>query len=211
MVLVTQGWRRRGLATRLLHIAVEDLLSKDLVPGLDATPEGREVYLPLGFRDVYGLTRLAAKDVKIPSPTLDSEVQSLSASNMPEISDLDCNAFGADRRDLLGHLQSRAPAWARITSTGAGHVFARDGHHATQLGPLVATDHEVAIRLAATALSKIGGAVFVDVPNHQQQFRNYLFSKGFEPQRQFLRMLHNREEPVDDPSKVFAVAGPEFG
>jgi len=210
-VLVTQRWRRRGLATQLLHTAVEDLLNSGLVPGLDATPGGRQVYLPLGFQDVYGLTRLAAKAIRIPGSTLDPELQSLSASKLSEIRDLDCSAFGADRLEFLRHLQSRTPAWALVTSTGAGHVFARDGHHATQLGPLVATDHEIAVKLAAAALSKVRGAVFVDVPDHQRQFRNYLVSIGFEPQRQFLRMLHDRQEPVDDPSKVFAVAGPEFG
>lgn len=40
MVLVTQSYRRQGLATLLLQAAVDHLLTLRLVPMLDATPEG---------------------------------------------------------------------------------------------------------------------------------------------------------------------------
>ena len=66
MILVTQAFRRRGLATHLMRRCMDALLTKGLTPALDATPEGRQVYLHLGFKDVYTLTRFFAEK---PQPT----------------------------------------------------------------------------------------------------------------------------------------------
>jgi GNAT superfamily N-acetyltransferase len=58
MVLVTGDYRRRGLATKLMQWAMRDLAAGDLVPVLDATPDGRAVYRRLGFEDSWGFQRL---------------------------------------------------------------------------------------------------------------------------------------------------------
>src|SRR5437764_12005774 len=44
MVLVAAAWRRRGLATRLMRRAPDDLAAARRVPVLDATPDGRAGY-----------------------------------------------------------------------------------------------------------------------------------------------------------------------
>src|SRR5882672_12440358 len=49
MVLVTQNWRRRGLATKLLDACLGLAMKQGLTPWLDATPAGATVYGPLGF------------------------------------------------------------------------------------------------------------------------------------------------------------------
>ncbi len=58
MVLVAGDYRRRGLATRLMRRAIDDLAAAGLVPVLDATPDGRAVYRALGFEDSWGFHRL---------------------------------------------------------------------------------------------------------------------------------------------------------
>ena len=60
MVLVAGDYRRRGLATRLMRRAMDDLAAAGLVPVLDATPDGRAVYRALGFQDSWGFHRLGA-------------------------------------------------------------------------------------------------------------------------------------------------------
>src|SRR5689334_213535 len=57
MVLVTSAFRRRGIATRLLERCIHRLRHAGMVPVLDATPAGREVYMPLGFRDGWPIQR----------------------------------------------------------------------------------------------------------------------------------------------------------
>ena len=61
MVLTTAAHRRKGLATRNLRWAIDACSERGLVAGLDATPAGREVYLPLGFCDLWPLKRWRAE------------------------------------------------------------------------------------------------------------------------------------------------------
>ena len=58
MVLVTQSWRRRGLATRLVDTCLNTANKLALTTWLDATPEGATVYGPLGFTPTLQLRRL---------------------------------------------------------------------------------------------------------------------------------------------------------
>src|SRR5260370_16942239 len=68
MVLVAPDYRRRGLATRLMQQAMCELAAAKLVPILDATPDGREVYRRLGFEDSWGFQRLIRRERQGASP-----------------------------------------------------------------------------------------------------------------------------------------------
>ena len=61
MVLVTGPWRKRGIATALLRHCLHEAEDRGWLPGLDATEAGRKVYLPLGFAEIYPLTRLVGE------------------------------------------------------------------------------------------------------------------------------------------------------
>src|SRR6201996_4500822 len=58
MVLVTESWRRRGLATRLVDACLNAATKLGLTTWLDATPAGAAVYGPLGFPPTVQLRRL---------------------------------------------------------------------------------------------------------------------------------------------------------
>src|SRR5260370_33067554 len=58
MVLVTANWRRRGLATRLMDAWLDTATRQNLTTWLDATPEGANVYGPLGFTPTLQLRRM---------------------------------------------------------------------------------------------------------------------------------------------------------
>ena len=58
MVLVTESWRRRGLATKLVDTCLNAATRQGLTAWLDATPAGANVYGPLGFTPTLQLRRL---------------------------------------------------------------------------------------------------------------------------------------------------------
>src|SRR3954467_3603232 len=58
MVLVTESWRRRGLATKLVDTCLNVATKQRLTCWLDATPAGAGVYGPLGFTPALELRRL---------------------------------------------------------------------------------------------------------------------------------------------------------
>src|SRR3954463_15472997 len=58
MVLVAARARRGGLGSRLLRRCLEEVQASGRVAGLDASELGRPLYLSLGFRDLYRISRV---------------------------------------------------------------------------------------------------------------------------------------------------------
>ena len=88
MVLVAGEYRRRGLATRLMRRAMEDLDAMGLIAILDATPDGRAVYRNLGFQDSWGFQRFIGRKpqrVGTTSPPPDIRVRPLTDADWPAL------------------------------------------------------------------------------------------------------------------------------
>ena len=215
MVLVTATERRRGVATRLLHRCIADVTEAGLVPMLDATPAGAKVYAPLGFNEAWGFARLAADRVSIPpsaaplviiGPIDDSDWAALCA--------YDAAVFGNDRSRVLGRMRGRLPPAdlvARRDGRIVGMLLGRDGRTASQLGPLIAENDEIATALLTRALHAMRGTIYIDVADAKAGVRAFLESAGFAVERPFTRMLLGRDASFDDEARTYAVIGPEFG
>ena len=87
----------------------------------------------------------------------------------------------------------------------------RHGSEATRLGPLAATDDAVAQALAAAAFGAVIGPVYIDVADVRGDFVRWLESCGFVLQLPYIRMVRGRDAGFDDPSLLYAIAGPELG
>jgi GNAT superfamily N-acetyltransferase len=214
MVLVTSHARRQGLASQLMRNRMDWLASQNAVAGLDATPAGRAVYAPLGFNDIYPLTRFEVGSLARGAHPPATDVKPAGDAELKTIADYDLPVFGEDRSALLGVWLRRQPLLAHIAVAGsrlAGFVLGRDGRRATQVGPLVAENADIAIRLVDAALAAIEGPVLIDVPDRHAKVQAWLAERGFTVQRGYMRMLLGRSKPLDDESRVMAITGPEFG
>jgi ribosomal protein S18 acetylase RimI-like enzyme len=218
MVLVAREYQRRGLATRLLRKCIDDLTAANLVPVLDATPAGREVYRGLGFKDAWGFQRLARLERQGAPDTAAGpqgfKIHAIADEVWPKLCAYDARVFGADREKLLARLCGRAPdidCFAERDGQIVGILLGRDGRIATQIGPLVADSDDIARTLLARAVDAIGGPIFVDVADSKKDLLAYLAMRGFAPQRPLTRMLLGRAEAFDDGVRTYAVVGPEFG
>jgi GNAT superfamily N-acetyltransferase len=217
MVLVAESLRRRGLASRLMGRAVDELVAGGHVPLLDATPAGREVYRRLGFEDCWAMARLASASairVGAPIPGGGPQVRALGSGDWASVFEYDRAVFGADRGGILRDLAGRVPQAALVAETGGrlcGASFARDGRLATQIGPVIAADDATALALIAAALTKVATPVFIDVPDRHARIATWLRESGFATQRPLIRMAHRRSRAFDDPARLYAIAGPELG
>jgi ribosomal protein S18 acetylase RimI-like enzyme len=209
MILVTAAQRRRGLATALLRRSMAVCAERGLVAGLDATEAGRLVYLPLGFKDIYPLSRMVADR---PRGGTAAGVRPMTAADLPAVAAYDRTVFGADRANVLRHLLQRWPQAAWVAGEPvAGFCLGRDGRVARQIGPLSASDGATALSLLNAALAATPGPVLIDAADHQSGFRAALEAAGFARQRGYVRMLLDRSEPLDRPAGVYAISGPELG
>ena len=214
MVLVSGAFRRQGIATRLLQRCIAALREAGMVPVLDATPAGREVYRPLGFRDGWAITRWRAANTKAEEKINGVRPQLLEKRHWPALLALDAQAFGCDRAPLLGRLRERCSHFSCVSESNGrlrGFLLGREGRVATQLGPIVAEDEGTAAELAGFARARISGPVLLDALERHAALARWLEAQGFAKERPYTRMALGRDELFGDPRRLAAIAGPELG
>ena len=231
MVLVDPAHRGKGLGTRLLKEAL-DIIGEDTTARLDATPAGRAVYVPLGFREEYGLQRMVRPNtVRLSAAARETQasfgetrrslgeggqvglVRQMSDADFTDVLTHDRDVLGADRRELLEMCRREAPeyAWAIGDSRVDGYLFGRHGYAFEQMGPLVARDEPVARALAAACLAAHADRSFVIDTPLRASWVEWLESAGFTLQRPFTRMYRGKWSARERAGQMFAIAGPEFG
>ena len=204
MVLVTQSWRRRGLATRLVDACLAAAAEQGLTTWLDATPAGATVYGPLGFKPTLQLRRLRLEQAM----SAKREAPSLSAVGIEQLTARDRIAMGFDRIRLLTELGARPGS--RLRSNGGALALVRDGRKARHIGPLLADGPEQALALVDDIVRCESGPLLIDAVHEQAPFLNGLTAAGWNIERPFQRMRFGAAAtpPAGLP---FAVTGPEYG
>jgi GNAT superfamily N-acetyltransferase len=208
MVLVTQARRRGGVGTGLLKRCIAEAQANGAVAGLDATEQGRPIYLPLGFRDLYRISRWHFDGVKEMPPT--AAVRRMAIADLPGMRVYDHELSSMNRPALLAHLAVRQPAMALVSDAG-GFVLGREGRTAYSIGPVIADDEATGLALIAKAASSVPGPFIIDVPDAHAGIRRWLERQGAVSPRGYVRMTLGSAPGLDDPSHVFALAGPELG
>jgi GNAT superfamily N-acetyltransferase len=214
MVLVAERYRHQGIASALMSQALQRCDELRLSAGLDATPDGRRVYRPHGFQELFGLQRFQCARPRHRAVEVEGvSLRDLGAIDARRLIDLDAEVFGVARAAVVGYLQNAAPQRAVVAKSAGrlvGFVLARPGRRALHLGPITANRAEIAQALVSRALAGVKGPIVIDVPDAQDRFQAWLTSVGFLPVRPFTRMLRGLAE-LGDPKRTFAVAGPELG
>ena len=195
MVLTLPGHRGKGYASQLMSHALDFAVTRNMrCIKLDATELGAPVYRKFGFEDECVVERWTGGSVR---PDIEGSVGPINW-------DLDRAAFGADRAPLLNMLKGND-----YHVEDEGHAFLRGGRTARQFGPCVATTPEAAARIAAFGTAH--GTTFWDLfPGNAQAVR-LAHSFGFTPSRKLLRMSYQGRDLDQDPEKIYALAGFEWG
>ena len=209
LVIVTKSQRGRGLGTRMLQRCIDELRNRSLPGLLDATPAGEKVYTPLEFTPVLRLQRWQGQGGG--AGDCNGRVRLLRATELARVGVLDASVFGAQREALLANLCERGGSRAFSLEDSSGYAILRSGRIAAQLGPVVAANSRDALVLIEAATACVRGPLFIDVPDQHTRVAAWLHAHGFSSQRPFLRMLLGEIPPPGDPTRVFAISGPEYG
>ncbi|MBK5279455.1 MAG: hypothetical protein JJE09_11400 [Bacteroidia bacterium] len=199
---------------QLLREALRILEHEETVK-LDATPEGRTVYLKLNFVDEYSLGRMKMKATNRDYKPKTSTVRAIRKDDVSKVVEFDTEIFGADRLPLLEWMLKGAPGLAFLSEHKneiQGYCLGRPGHDYIHIGPVIAKSIIDAKDLVFAALSKCNGTdVILDIPSTNQPWADWLTSIGFVEQRTFYRMYRGSNSSPGLPQKQFAIMGPEFG
>jgi predicted N-acetyltransferase YhbS len=212
MVLVAPKRRKLGIATRLMHAAMEYLSNAGIgTIKLDATPAGLPLYEKLGFKEESLIERwqgIAGTRV-VDGPTWDSTARR-------EALVLDHRTFGADRSKLIDMLIEDCcvtPVIARaVDGPLSGYALARHGSDAVYVGPVLAKGVDTATTILDRLFDEVSGQpVYLDLNTNFEGGRNILTERGFVKQRDLVRMFYGKESEAGSSSAIFASAGPELG
>ncbi len=212
MVLVDPAERGTGIGTRLLEEALGIL--GNACARLDATPAGRPLYARRGFVEECSISRMTAT-IDAAHFAADPRVRPMREEYFDAVLAIDQAAFGADRAFLLHSLFQRAPgyAWVAIEDSAiSGYCFGRPGFLYHQLGPVIASNGEIAAAVVAGCLARHHGArVGIDILRHDASWPRWLEQRGFTQERSLVRMYRGENRHAGRASGVYAIAGPEFG
>jgi GNAT superfamily N-acetyltransferase len=203
MVLVTERWRRRGLATRLVDACLAAAARQGLTTWLDATPAGAAVYGPLGFAPTLQLRRLRL------GKAISTEAEAPpSRGDLGEFIARDGSAMGFDRAALFSELGGRSGS--RLWSRCGAVALVRDGRNARHIGPVHAETADQALAVVNEIVHSETATFLIDAVFEQEQFLKGLTSRGWSIERPFQRMRFG-QAATQAAGLPFAVAGPEFG
>jgi hypothetical protein len=197
----------------LMRHVLEEL--KDLPSvKLDATPAGREVYLRLGFKDEYILTRWLCDQPAIAERNF-SDVRPMTGNDVQAVLDLDRQVFGAERSELVDYFRREQPAFARVLikeNQLAGYCLGRKGFSYYSIGPVVAPDVADARKLISSVMTQVRDVlIIIDVPQQHEGLAEWLAGAGFRKQRDLIRMYYGSNEWPGMPEIQFSILGPAFG
>ncbi|HEX7896725.1 MAG TPA: GNAT family N-acetyltransferase [Planctomycetota bacterium] len=154
MVLVDREMRGRGFGTLLLDRALAHARRAEVV-GLDATDQGRPLYLKMGFHDVAPIDRWGGA-LSQNGPSVSCPIE--------RVLEIDREALGVDRSALLRRLAGEPDV--RLLASDDGYALLRPGRTVWHLGPMVAADPAPLLRAAGGLLR--GAPLIVDVPRRPE-------------------------------------------
>jgi GNAT superfamily N-acetyltransferase len=200
MVLTNAEYRGRGFARRLLSQALDraDAMGVETIK-LDATDQGRPLYEKLGFKSEQAVERWTRAGSS-------GSTQSAHSSRGYS-TDLDREAFGADRSALLGMLSKRG----EVYESPNGFLFSRAGRTTGYLGPCVASDPATARAMISELINKSAQDNWSwDLLPANRNAIAIASELGFSRQRCLTRMTRGRPLPGRN-DMVYAIAGFELG
>jgi predicted N-acetyltransferase YhbS len=207
MVIVDEAMRGRGLGRKLMDAAMK--LAGDRPLRLVATAEGLPLYEKLGFRQTGRILQHQGIAAELAAPMATSAA---AMTDFSAITELDRQAFGADRADLIAYLakvgelavvrrNGRVTGFAVLRSFGRGEV----------IGPVIAGNLEDAKALVAHFIALRPG-VFLRVDTTAAAgLSGWLAEQGFAHVGGGIAMMKPSIPVADSAATIFALANQALG
>ncbi|HKJ90826.1 MAG TPA: GNAT family N-acetyltransferase [Oceanipulchritudo sp.] len=215
LVLVLPEHRGRGLASRMMHWAVERAREEGWTAMLDATEAGSHVYRKIGFKTTDRLCRCVLDGVgESAFPGKKENLFPMTAGDVTEAAAWEQSRCGLERRDLMASWLRGGKVRGWLTRDAGGRIsgfsLSRPGHKFPHLGPVHAENPESFRGQIQRHLAVRPGPLLMDLTARGLKEARETWEKDLRVEREFLRMgLGGRLPSI--PEGQYAIAGPEFG
>ncbi|EJT01904.1 GNAT family N-acetyltransferase [Rhizobium sp. CCGE 510] len=207
MVIVDEAMRGRGLGRRLMDAAMELAGKRPL--RLVATADGLPLYEKLGFRQTGRILQHQGIAGEVVAPKTTSAA---AKADFTPIAELDRQAFGADRADLIAYLAKVGElAVVRRNGRVTGFAVLRTFGRGEVIGPVIAGNLEDAKALVAHFIARRPG-VFLRVDTTAAAgLSDWLVEQGFAHVGGGIAMMKPSIPDADSAATIFALANQALG
>lgn len=190
--IVKEAIRGEGAGSLLIEKAIAYLQNKDVETiGLYAYPHLVKFYEHFGFKPDIDFSVLKGKPKFLATH---DRLGSVTKRNIPELVELDCKCFGANRMKLLKPILLNRSNLCYISSENSvttGYIAAKVYKKIAEVGPLICHKDRVedALMLLKTILSRLNGQVFIYIPRKETELLNMLYEAGLKEEFSLVRMF----------------------
>lgn len=193
--IVKEDVRREGAGSLLIKNAIDYLKNKGVETiGLYAYPHLVKFYRRFGFEPDIDFLVLKGKG-KAAFPATLELLKAAKRQDIPELIDLDCKCFGANRKKMLEPILLNKGNMCYISTENneiTGYVAAKVYDKMAEVGPLICQANRVeeALLLLKTILSRLNDLeVFTYIPKKETELINMLYKAGFKEDFRVVRMF----------------------
>jgi GNAT superfamily N-acetyltransferase len=176
MMVVAERFARQGLGTRLMTHVLREAKTAGL--WLAATEMGRPLYEKLGFRVIGRSTQHFGRFEHRPVKAS----RRMSTEDLKELVELDAEVFGAPRTELLARLTTFADQIRVIDGPAGpvGYAAAWPSSGTTVIGPVIASDLDMALTLIVELAGDVDGYVRLDLDHSRPDLLAWADEHGME-------------------------------
>ena len=211
LVVVPDAMQGRGLGRTLMNTVMEQAGERNLQ--LVATVAGKRLYEQCGFTTRSTIYQVQGELTTQPDVSDEFEITDVDASSLSTVIELDNQAFQANRSALLKALVARGKCViASQNGQSQGYAFIRESGRGETIGPVVASDADVAKALAAALLQQAKGFVRFDLTEHASDLKSWLTDLGLQQVDEVSLMVKGEwlaEQAAD--YQVYSLASQAFG
>lgn len=195
-VIVNSRFQGKKLGRDLIQKAISIAPENDFVLALISTERGKRMYEQAGFIEVGNTHKFVAN---LPPVEIEfTEVRKFETTDFDQLMALDKIAVGYSRKKLLRERLAKAKTalvFENDRNEMMGYVIVSQDGERSSVGPLVALQSDIAMKLLLAAIAA-GGPYRLDIPHWQAAFINHVTDAGFILERICpLLTLHGRSLP----------------
>ncbi|PFL43317.1 GNAT family N-acetyltransferase [Bacillus cereus] len=215
MVIVHPDYKGRGIAKMITNSCMNSVSAQTPFM-LIATDEGKPLYKKLGFKVVSYVSKYICNSYNANHKCAENEEYMMvyKESDLEGIIKIDKGAFGTSRNEFLKQriMQSEQCVVVKDTKENVvGYGISIQTPENKIIGPVVAKNNEMAMRIVHDLARGHNGKLRMDVPEGKNDFMKELEIAGFKKVNTPPIMMKNSNRLLKRNSELYSIAAQIFG